>query len=58
MNKIIIPAPSAEQIAIKKKMNKAKKEGRIIFVRDEAHEIELWEQSRLKNAIAGTKKKR
>ena len=58
MNKPILPKPNARQIAFKKMIDKEIKAGRYTIVRDHAHEMELFEQSRLKNAIAGTKKKK
>lgn len=58
MKKITEPKLNAEQIALCKRIDKQIKAGRFIFVRDEAHEMEIFEEQRLKQAIAGTKKKK
>ena len=58
MNKITLPTPNAKQIALKRAINKEKKAGRYIIIRDHAHEMEIFEEMRLQKAISGAKKKK
>ena len=58
MKNVILPTPNAKQIALKRAINKEKKAGRYIIIRDHAHEMEIFEEMRLQKAISGAKKKK